>query len=227
MSCEAYREGLSDALLRGEAARSEMLATHLRVCPSCAEFYEAQKRLLDAMDSGVRAMVNEEMPASLLPGVRARMEQEESQRAMLPWKIAAVAAAGVLALVTYPLLRHMSRAKNVSPMSIAEIHPQHNVLQSAAAPVSTKPGTSVLQARSASHQHVRQKERGKTDAPEMQVLIDPAEARGLRKLAKAAVQNPEWALAMAHNGELPVLPDESIHPHEAPDTETMPFEKVP
>jgi len=61
----------------------------------------------------------------------------------------------------------------------------------------------------------------------MQVLIDPAEARGLRKLAKAAVQNPEWALAMAHSGELPLLPDESIHPHEAPEAGATPLERVP
>jgi len=70
MNCEGYRDKLVDVLAGGEGALGGELAAHLRACADCKEFYEAQVHLFGAIDSGVRAMVNETVPASLLPGVR-------------------------------------------------------------------------------------------------------------------------------------------------------------
>lgn len=98
MSCEGYREELSDALLSGDGALSAALAQHLLRCTDCAEFYETQKRLVTAMDSGVQAMVNEKVPASLLPSVRTRMEEVEFARQWSRWLLP---AAGVVALILF------------------------------------------------------------------------------------------------------------------------------
>jgi len=73
MSCEGYRGKLIDALASGERSLAGDAAAHLRTCAECMSFYEAQVHLFRAIDSGVRAMVNEVMPASLLPRVRARV----------------------------------------------------------------------------------------------------------------------------------------------------------
>ena len=75
ISCDQCREKLSGALAHGEGARSSEMATHLRDCAGCREFYEGQVHLFAAMDAGLRTMVNEGVPASLLAGVRARVEQ--------------------------------------------------------------------------------------------------------------------------------------------------------
>jgi hypothetical protein len=95
MKCEGYRDKLVDALAGGEGALGGELAGHLRACAECKKFHEAQVHLFEAIDSGVRAMVNETVPASLLPGVRARMgERAFTRHAWIPgWSFAAVITA--------------------------------------------------------------------------------------------------------------------------------------
>ena len=75
MKCEGYRDKLVDALASGVGALGGELAAHLRECAECKKFYEAQVHLFGAIDLGVRAMVNEAVPSSLLPRVRAQMEE--------------------------------------------------------------------------------------------------------------------------------------------------------
>jgi hypothetical protein len=70
MSCEGYRDRLIDGLASGESSLDGDVAEHLRTCAECKRFYEAQMHLFGAIDAGVRTMVNEAVPASLLPGVR-------------------------------------------------------------------------------------------------------------------------------------------------------------
>jgi len=99
MSCERVQEKFVEVLASREAALDRKLASHVRACASCREFYEAQRHLFSVIDSGVKVMVSEAMPASLLPGVRARMEAVEVARAWPDW-LAPSAAVIVLALVT-------------------------------------------------------------------------------------------------------------------------------
>jgi hypothetical protein len=98
MNCEGYRDKLIDALASGESVSGGEVVAHLRVCAECKKFYETQVRLFGAIDSGVRAVVNESVPASLLPRVRARMK--EVQMAGTNWKLSwnVVAVAGVVVL---------------------------------------------------------------------------------------------------------------------------------
>jgi anti-sigma factor RsiW len=100
MSCEGYRGKLIDGLASGEAAPGGEVAAHLRACRACREFYEAQVHLFGAIDAGVRTMVNEEVPASLLPGVRARVAENGTPRRSwnLGWGFAALAAAAVVVM---------------------------------------------------------------------------------------------------------------------------------
>ncbi|MCL6638480.1 MAG: hypothetical protein K6T80_02200, partial [Firmicutes bacterium] len=121
MSCKAYLERLSEALLHGDAGLGEALAAHVRTCAKCAEFYEAQKRLLGAMDLGVRAMVNEEMPVSLLPGVRARMEtvQIMRQRPRFSWAAGLAVVCVVLFAGGTLQNKHWRSADSAGPLNVA------------------------------------------------------------------------------------------------------------
>jgi hypothetical protein len=90
------------------------MATHLRECAGCREFYEAQVHLFAAVDAGLRTMVNEEVPASLLAGVRARMEQAPTfGNWQLVLRIVPVAAAVLFALAL-ALSQHRERRETAS-----------------------------------------------------------------------------------------------------------------
>ncbi len=132
MSCERYRDKLVDALASGEGAPGGEIATHLRVCSDCRGFYEAQRLLFGAIDSGVRVVMNEAVPPSLLPGVRARME--EVQVAGTDWKFSwnVLAAAAVVALAalgfvarheprTTPVLVETAASAGIVPGKIAKV----------------------------------------------------------------------------------------------------------
>jgi hypothetical protein len=94
MSCEGYRNKLVDALASGESSLAGDVAGHLRACVECKKVYETQVHLFGAIDSGLRAMVNEAVPASLLPRVRARMEATRAPSLVWrpAWSVVAIAA---------------------------------------------------------------------------------------------------------------------------------------
>lgn len=97
MSCERYRDKIVEALASGEAAQGVEVATHLSTCDACREFLEEQMHLFSAVDSGLRKMANESVPASLLPAVRAEAEATSGavDRLRVSWAI----PVGVVALI--------------------------------------------------------------------------------------------------------------------------------
>jgi hypothetical protein len=106
MNCEGYRDRLIDGLARGENSLGGEVAGHLRTCAECKKFYETQVHLFGAIDAGVRTMVNETVPVSLLPGVLARVaEAGVPQRSWnFAWGFAAVGVAAVM-VIGFGLLR--------------------------------------------------------------------------------------------------------------------------
>src|SRR5215472_9829772 len=107
MSCKRHQEEINEALAAVQTALSAHLAAHLRTCGECLEYYEGQRQLLASIDAGVRAMVSEEAPASLLPRVRACMEPTTAS--LKGWRPAWFTAAATAALaITFGVLRHNS-----------------------------------------------------------------------------------------------------------------------
>lgn len=98
MNCERIREDLVNSLAAGESPLSGELALHVRSCDSCRSLFENETKLLFSIDVGLRIMVNQEMPPSLLPDLRARLsEQSTVRRAWIPaWGLAAAVAAVVV-----------------------------------------------------------------------------------------------------------------------------------
>lgn len=113
MNCERYRERLMDGLASGADSLDGGIAGHLRICVECRKFYEAQVNLFGAIDAGVRTMMNETVPVSLLPGVRARVaEIGAPQRSWkVAWRFAAVGIAAAM-VIGVGLLRQGSEKTN-------------------------------------------------------------------------------------------------------------------
>jgi len=118
MSCETYRESLTDAAVSGEFAPA--LRHHLTACTSCRSAFEWEEALLIALDAGVRASMNAKVPASLAARVRAEIATEPvpRPRATLPWTFAAavLAAGAIVAAIYLPLGRNVPAANPIATL---------------------------------------------------------------------------------------------------------------
>ena len=96
MPCEHYQNALIEAAASGTAPQGELRA-HLAGCAACRNAFAQEQSLFSSMDEGLRAAVNDEVPASLLPRVRARLADEAVPRRM--WTQPLIFAAASIALV--------------------------------------------------------------------------------------------------------------------------------
>jgi hypothetical protein len=120
MPCEKYREALIEAAAT-DSAPSRELRSHLDACASCREAFRAERRLFVAVDSGLRVTANAEVPASLLPRVRAELNQRHvPQRSWLSAGAAMAAAVALVAVIVFVRgFGHDTVPTNVSVNSFA------------------------------------------------------------------------------------------------------------
>jgi len=96
MFCESYRKSLSSAAIGGEALTRGQQA-HLEGCSSCRAALAEERALADSIDAGLHTLANAEVPASLLPSVRAKIGTAPAAN----WRIPILAfASAVVALGT-------------------------------------------------------------------------------------------------------------------------------
>jgi hypothetical protein len=110
MPCENYREALIEAAA-SDAEPSRELRFHLDACPSCRAAFTEELQLFAAIETGVRATANAQVPHSFLPRVRAGLEDvSASQRRWTPFLVLAAASAAIVLAVF--IASHPRRATN-------------------------------------------------------------------------------------------------------------------
>src|SRR5215472_4755438 len=129
MPCEHYKDALVEVAASGAAPQGELRA-HLDECASCRAGFGGEQTLFAAIDSGIHAVANTEVPLSLLPRIRARVAGAaplgSSWFANGPlWACAAVA---VVALFAARGVVHKS-AENQPPASKASSPPSVQAAQ--------------------------------------------------------------------------------------------------
>lgn len=72
MFCESYRKSLTEAAVRGEDL-SGAPRLHAAACVACREALDQERALLRAIDGALQTVANAEVPASLVPRVRAQI----------------------------------------------------------------------------------------------------------------------------------------------------------
>jgi len=99
MPCQHYKEALIDAAASGSEPRGELRA-HLDACTACRAAFEQEQSLFASIDAGLHVTANAEVPASLLPRVRARLDKASAPRRIWAanWLVLASAAAIIVAL---------------------------------------------------------------------------------------------------------------------------------
>ena len=74
MPCEHYKDALIEAAATGASPQGELRA-HLAACASCRAAFEQEQSLFTAIDFGLHVAANTEVPPSLLPRVRAALDE--------------------------------------------------------------------------------------------------------------------------------------------------------
>ncbi len=98
MLCEHYKEALTEAAASG-AQSSGDLRVHLDGCAACRAAFEQEQALFASIDGGLQVVANAEVPASLLPRVRAGLDAEAALNRswVINWLVLASAAAVIAA----------------------------------------------------------------------------------------------------------------------------------
>lgn len=115
MPCEHYKDALIEAAANDGAPSAE-LREHLAACATCSAAFAEKQSLFAAIDSGLHAAANAEVPTSLLPRVRARLDEAAARR--FRWMQPLVFASAGVALTIALFL--MSKTRHAAPQEVAE-----------------------------------------------------------------------------------------------------------
>lgn len=143
MNCASRQAALIRLAATGGEPISELRA-HLRECPSCRAVFESERSLLTAIDAGLRVATHVEVPASLLPRVRARIAElpaRDLEPTRLRAIVLAIAAAAVL-LVSLNTLRHRQQTQSTphSPGPVAASSSANRTLTTSVQPAPAEIG---------------------------------------------------------------------------------------
>jgi hypothetical protein len=122
MNCKKCQEKILESLAAGKDFPVPDVAAHQNSCVGCAQFFDVQRNLFRSVDASLRLLVNQPVPPSLLPGLRARMDKKfVPRRAWTPrWSYAIVAAVAILAVsIGYVVLRSVDHLNSPKTSSIA------------------------------------------------------------------------------------------------------------
>jgi hypothetical protein len=95
MPCKPYKDALMEAANSGTEPQGDLRA-HLAECTDCRAVFEQERSLFASIDAGLHFVANSDVPASLLPRVRARLDEESAPRRIWATNWLVLASAAVL-----------------------------------------------------------------------------------------------------------------------------------
>jgi hypothetical protein len=205
MNCQECQKKILDALAAGESYIAPEVASHQNACATCATFYRAQQNLYQRVDAGLQSLMNQHVPPSLLPRVRARLDEVPGARIgwRPAWSVTAVAAAAILALVVAYALRRPHTAVNSA--QIAAASPQQRPAPQVV-PVSQKP-----QPEAAHVSPVAKRTRTAGIAPAIatpKVIVSTEERQAFAKFIAEVPEDTAVAAALAQ--PVPVADEDAV-----------------
>ena len=118
MLCKHYKNALIEAAASNGQPQGELRA-HLGACASCRTAFEQEQALFSSIDASLHVTANADVPASLLPRVRARLDESvATQRCWLQpviFAAASVALTFAIFLLTRPLHPRPDSQANQAP----------------------------------------------------------------------------------------------------------------
>jgi hypothetical protein len=128
MPCEHYKDALIEAAATGldpanalaSNARMAALRAHFESCASCRAAFAEEQALFISIDAGLNATANAEVPASLLPRVRARLDEAANLNRIWTANWFALASAALVVVVFFAAraVWHPNVEQNPAPTSV-------------------------------------------------------------------------------------------------------------
>src|SRR5215472_7642799 len=115
MPCERHKDALVEAAASGTVVRGELRA-HLDQCASCRAALAEEQSLFTVIDSGLQVTANADVPPSLLPRVRSRLDEVAAPR--FRWVQPFVLASAGIALAFVVFL--LARPHRIEPNEVAQ-----------------------------------------------------------------------------------------------------------
>jgi hypothetical protein len=100
MPCQHYKDALIEAVASGVQPQGDLRA-HLNVCLDCRAAFAQEQSLFASIDAGLHVTANADVPASLLPHVRARLDEAAATRRNWMPQWFALASAALMALAFF------------------------------------------------------------------------------------------------------------------------------
>lgn len=196
MPCEHYKDALIDAAASGAAPSGE-LRVHLSECASCRAALDEEQSLFSAIDSSLHASVNADVPSSLLPRVRAQLDEVIVPRFRWLQPIVFASASVALAFVVYL----MARPHHATPEEIAKqspiVVPAPTVPATSGDPEGTSPEGIQSAAIPVRHSYAARNstDRHSSASGNPEVLVPPDEREGLAQFVATLKQHKDFAAA--------------------------------
>ena len=221
MPCEEYKDALIEAAA-SDAAPSGALREHLAECASCRAVFGQERSLFAAIDTGLHAAASAKIPPSLLPRVRARLDEVATPRFgwLQPLVLAATGVA--LGLAVFAMARpHLAAREELAkkgpvavpaPMNTNREETSSRSTQSAAIPVNR-----FHTSGNSTHGHS-----AASSNPE--VLVPPDEREAFARLV--GVLNQRSGVVASLLAKVPEKTDglAAVSPLQIPDIEIKPLE---
>ena len=204
MNCRSAQEKIVAAIASRESALCGDLDQHVRECTGCRAFLASQASLASAIDSHLRLIANQPVPPSLLPRVRARLEQETAPRqSILRWQFAAFTTVVVLLAAAAIRMRDSDNPERPTETT-AKVAPEspHVNRPPTASPQINQPAPKIPRGAAIRKASVS----GHSSAPE--VLILPEEWQAFHRFVSEISKDQDSAKALISaapgNGDAPV-----------------------
>lgn len=121
MPCKHFEDALIETAASGAEPQGDLRA-HLSACTECRAAFEQERSLFASIDAGLHVTANPEVPAFLLPRVRARLDaQSVARRSWIPaWAVFAAASVLVLTVVSVRNGRHDTSGQNSQSNAVTQ-----------------------------------------------------------------------------------------------------------
>jgi hypothetical protein len=195
MPCDHYKDALIEAAASSAQAQGELRA-HLDACVSCRAAFEQGQSLFASIDAGLHVAANADVPASLLPRVRARLDEvgTRQRRWFQPLVFAAASIALAFAILLFARPPHSNsgiQAKQTPQIPVDEAPAANTAHQSPG------PGAQIVSANATNSQtRVRSTLLRLVASSQPEVLVPPDEREALARFVAVLGERRELALAL-------------------------------
>jgi len=196
MPCQHYKNALIEAAASGAQPQGDLRA-HLAGCADCRAAFAQEQSLFASIDAGLHVAANAEAPASLLPRVRARLDEAvATQRRWLQPVILAAASVALTFAIFLFARPHPSRPDNQAKQT-PQILGSETLVKNARPQVSGPATQIVSSTANKSQTRVHSTLLRTVASSQLEVLVPPDEREAFARFVAVLGERREVALALA------------------------------